>query len=114
MSNERIAAIRNQSLRDFAIGDSVHDDTAALKAYSDIKYLLDHIDKLEAERMPSELTAENGAKGMLGGVFFEEKEGGYAPDSDEEGTYYMRIPVSWSTIKSIYKMVYDNREALNK
>lgn len=67
--------------------------------------------------MPEELTAENGAKYLLVGEFEEvvDLECG-ACDSDDEGcevcsghgSYTYRVPVSWSTIKSIYKLAVDN------
>lgn len=64
--------------------------------------------------MPIELTAENGSKGLLSGEFFEEVELSCPecdpdePDADCDicaGEYscLQKIPVSWTTIKEIYK-----------
>jgi hypothetical protein len=64
--------------------------------------------------MPKELTAENGAKGLLIGEFSERFEFN-CPDClgeagfdcelcDGEGVYYHTFTVSWTTIKDIYKM----------
>ena len=68
--------------------------------------------------MPRELTAENGAKALLIGEFFEEIEV-YNPDycgcgeedcpecddvHGESPTYTRKVPVSWTTIKAIYAM----------
>lgn len=63
--------------------------------------------------MPRELTAENGAKGLLSGDFFEEVEfqcpecDPDEPDQDCdicEGKFncIQKVPVSWTTIKAIY------------
>jgi hypothetical protein len=46
--------------------------------------------------MPKELTAENGAKALLSGEFFE-----FIETTEED--IRLPIPVSWSTIKDIYK-----------
>ncbi len=63
--------------------------------------------------MPKELTAENGAKSLLMGEFYEivELECGQCDQDDDDcdccdgsGTYTYRVPVSWSTIKNIYAM----------
>ena len=68
--------------------------------------------------MPRKLTAENGAKALLSGEFYEEIEvtchecGGYGLDCDGDsdclvcngtGNYNQRISVSWTTIKAVYK-----------
>lgn len=66
--------------------------------------------------MPAELTAENGAKALMSGEFFEEKtiicpecagEGSIddqeCPICESEGNTTTRVPVSWTTIKAIYK-----------
>lgn len=69
--------------------------------------------------MPRSLTAENGAKALLMGEFFEEIE---VPneeycgcgecdycieiqDEDATETVIQKVPVSWDTIKRIYDMV---------
>tara|TARA_R110000764_G_scaffold72464_2_gene148608 strand:+ start:5240 stop:5542 length:303 start_codon:yes stop_codon:yes gene_type:complete len=52
--------------------------------------------------MPRELTAENGAKGLLIGEFYEEIE-------HDEGTY--KVAVEWTTIKDIYKKIVAHYEA---
>lgn len=51
--------------------------------------------------MPRNLTAENGAKGLLSGEFVEY----YEAYDEEEGEYTVEIPVSWTTIKDIYKKI---------
>ncbi len=52
--------------------------------------------------LPKELTAENGAKGLLSGEFKEQIEL-YDNETDE---YYMQdVTVSWTTIKDIYKLI---------
>ena len=68
--------------------------------------------------MPRELTAENGAKRLLSGEFFEEIEvscdcfamsdDGNAVDNcchcAGEGSYTQKAPIEWTTIKEIYAM----------
>ena len=65
--------------------------------------------------MPKELTAENGAKSLMMGEFFEEIvldctecDGSDLGDEcdycDGSGVYTHRVRVSWTTIKDIYKM----------
>lgn len=66
--------------------------------------------------MPKELTAENGAKGLLIGEFFEpvEIQCGECVDIGEieedcyicegRGHYLQQVPVSWTIIKEIYAM----------
>lgn len=62
--------------------------------------------------MPKELTAENGAKHLLSGEFFESVQlECTACDQDDDcevcsgyGTFTYRVPVSWATIKQIYAM----------
>lgn len=70
--------------------------------------------------LPRKLTAENGAKGLLSGEFFEEiqvENMGYCgcgkcdfcvefPDTSQFET--KKVPVSWSTIKAIYDMIVEN------
>ena len=69
--------------------------------------------------MPKELTAENGTKGLLMGEFEEtmemtcpECDGDDADHGCEicngEVTYLQPAPVSWTTIKAIYKMAVDH------
>ena len=60
--------------------------------------------------MPSELTAENGAKYLMMGEFFEEIElQCFDCDQEEDcdvcegkGSYTHKVPISWTTIKEIY------------
>ena len=67
--------------------------------------------------MPFELTAENGAKGLLSGEFFEEvtvncpecismdvQDDESCPDCGGTNQITVKVPVSWTTIKAIYKM----------
>ena len=51
--------------------------------------------------MPSKLTAENGAKDLLRGEFYE------LFDPDETG-HPTRIPISWNNIKKIYNKIVDH------
>lgn len=65
--------------------------------------------------MPSELTAENGAKKLLIGDFYEEittpcphcfnedPEDSDCQECDGRAEFHERVYVSWSTIKEIYK-----------
>ena len=66
--------------------------------------------------MPKKLTAENGAKALLLGEFSERIEQD-CPECDQErrclescdlcngsGRISHKVPVSWTTIKEIYKM----------
>ncbi len=64
--------------------------------------------------MPTELTAENGAKFAFIGEFKEYielecgpcSENGYdedCPICNGEGTYSQDVPISWTNIKAIYK-----------
>jgi hypothetical protein len=55
--------------------------------------------------MPRRLTAENGAKALLMGEFFEEHECSYYDANGELVEYTEKVPVSWDTIKRIYDMV---------
>jgi len=71
----------------------------------------------ETMKLPVELTAENGAKGLLMGEFFEEIEldntdycGCGECDCCVEGlgedeAYTQKVPVSWTTIKEIYAKI---------
>lgn len=85
---------------------------------------------METVRMPKRLTAENGAKALLAGEFYETIEvdnPDYCDcgnddwcdrcdnldDKTNEGEpefTSQRIPVSWTTIKEIYKMAVDHLE----
>ena len=78
--------------------------------------------------LPKELTAENGAKSLLIGEFHEEtrvKNPNWCAESCESGRpdcsaceevedwekeeyFIKKVPVSWSTIKDIYKMIVSN------
>ena len=66
--------------------------------------------------VPKELTAENGAKGLLIGEFHEAVEL-QCPECNDiceidedchicngDGTYFQKVPVSWTTVKEIYAM----------
>lgn len=76
--------------------------------------------------LPKELTAENGAKALLMGEFFEETKARNpqwcaddcerteladcstcmeVDDKDKEEYFTQKVPVSWTTIKEIYKMI---------
>lgn len=72
-----------------------------------------------AVRLPSRLTAENGAKALLIGEFNEtidcicpnclgdeEKEGCFVCNG--VGTTEVRVPVQWETIKQIYAKIVAN------
>ena len=68
------------------------------------------VDAVAQILMPTELTAENGAKDLLIGEFFENlslacQECDTEGCIDCEGTGYtvIKIPVSWTNIKGIYK-----------
>ena len=59
--------------------------------------------------MPEALTAENGAKKLLIGEFFEEVKvdcckcyGDGCDECEGRGHYVMKVPVQWTTIKAIY------------
>ena len=67
--------------------------------------------------MPKRLTAENVAKALMIGEFFEEKTEycryevcmpGDCPACGGTGHVTTRIPVSWTTIKAIYKKAVDH------
>jgi DnaJ-class molecular chaperone len=77
--------------------------------------------------MPTSLTAENGAKGLLSGEFSEtviiqceECEGhgileGQGSDDvcsecDGAGDYALKVPIAWTTIKDIYAKVVEHFE----
>ncbi len=55
--------------------------------------------------MPRSLTAENGAKALLMGEFFEEHECSYYNEDGELVEYTEKVPVSWTTIKEIYAKI---------
>lgn len=52
--------------------------------------------------LPAELTAENGAKSLLSGEFYEEIT---EWDWHTEEFVTRQIPISWTTIKAIYARV---------
>lgn len=72
--------------------------------------------------MPKELTAENGAKHLLNGEFKEkavitcftcqgmptDDYGDVCEDCGGAGDYAVDVPVTWTTIKDIYKKVYEH------
>lgn len=71
--------------------------------------------------MPRELTAENGAKALLMGEFYQtvimpctdcDGEGYFDGDPciecDGAAEYTLKVPISWTTIKAIYKMAAEN------
>ena len=58
-----------------------------------------------ADVMPRSLTAENGAKALLMGEFFEEHECSYYNGDGELVEYTEKVPVSWITIKEIYAKI---------
>lgn len=55
--------------------------------------------------MPRRLTAENGAKALLMGEFFEEFEIFEIDEFGDEVSRFEKVPVSWDTIKSIYEKI---------
>ncbi|RJR07906.1 hypothetical protein C4588_06055 [Candidatus Parcubacteria bacterium] len=69
--------------------------------------------------LPRKLTAENGAKALLSGEFFESVETlcPECAESDENcdcchgnGMIIESVPVSWTTIKAIYDKIVGNFE----
>lgn len=63
----------------------------------------------ETVLMPRALTAENGAKSLLMGEYFEtsrqdcpECYGDGCEECGQKGYYIVKIPVRWTTIKAIY------------
>lgn len=67
--------------------------------------------------MPAELTAENGAKELLIGEFHEainiqcsecygdgHIDGEPCEECDTVGSYLVKVPIHWTTIKEIYAM----------
>lgn len=73
--------------------------------------------------MPKKLTAENGAKHLLIGEFFEQIERTCFCDNDCDceicggtGRYIDNVQVSWTTIKDIYKKIVQNlgKEAITQ
>jgi len=70
------------------------------------------LEKAQANQLPLELTAENGAKYLLLGEFNEtvtydcsECHGDGCDECDNEGSYAQEIPVTWPTIKDIYAKI---------
>lgn len=59
-------------------------------------------------KMPKELTAENGAKGLLIGEFYEEMEINRYDEDDTLEMHTVKIPVTWSTIKQIYAKIVEH------
>lgn len=55
--------------------------------------------------MPRRLTAENGAKALLMGEFFEYHEISYYDEDGDEVERLEKVPVSWNTIKKIYDKI---------
>lgn len=78
----------------------------------------------ETVMMPRELTDENGAKYLLSGSFYSEVvqecpdcegDGWEDEESGEEcytckggGTVTVKVPVSWTTIKEIYRVAVEH------
>lgn len=93
-----------------------------------IKFKMDQaIDKIDrlmiSNGLPEKLTAENGAKALLIGEFFEKMKIDN-PDycgcgncdwckehSDTPETIFIDVPVSWTTIKSIYDKIVSHYES---
>lgn len=77
-------------------------------------------DKEATVNLPRSLTAENGAKGLLIGEFFESIEIPCPECAENEevsedcdccngyGSVTQKVPVSWDTIKDIYKKIVEN------
>ena len=77
---------------------------------------------MEKVTMPTELTAENGAKALMIGEFFVfsvdrcpecfgelgERDEWECDTCDESGYVTQKIPIPWTTIKEIYKKAVDN------
>ena len=73
--------------------------------------------------VPRRLTAENGAKGLLSGEFCEhfefkcyECDDGMIDDEpcddcDGRGTHRVKVPIEWTTIKAIHRMVVEHLAA---
>lgn len=69
----------------------------------------------ELVEMPKELTAENGAKGLMSGEFFEIKtmdcphcqndicEDEACEECEDTGECHYRVDITWDTIKRIYR-----------
>ncbi len=99
---EQNVELRRELANEQASGGQVHSERQRM-----IGELEERVEALEAvvnspdtAIMPRRLTAENGAKGLLSGEFYEEVE-----VLDETwGPITQRTPVSWSTIKAIYRM----------
>ena len=73
--------------------------------------------------MPKELTAENGAKALLSGEFFEEiqvqcfecadmgvTDDETCPECFGENTIPRKVPISWTIIKEIYATAVNHLE----
>lgn len=85
------------------------------------KIIVGYLDEHEyAFGLPLSLTAENGAKGLLNGEFFEDIEvanEGYCGCGEcdfcdeypnEPETITQQVPVQWTTIKSIYQKIVEH------
>lgn len=63
----------------------------------------------DSNTMPETLTAENGAKALLIGEFFEviqsENEDSGESGLNDEEFLSRKVPISWTNIKSIYKKI---------
>lgn len=65
-----------------------------------------HIPKRRTVVMPERLTAEEGFKAALSGEYYEEVEIPnplYEEGESEPEFYTQRVPISWTTIKDIYR-----------
>lgn len=82
-----------------------------------VAQILDGVEESDVVLMPRDLTAENGAKGLLIGEFSESLEchcyecdgtglqnGFDCEVCDGDGRYLQPVVVGWTTIKDIYKM----------
>ena len=68
--------------------------------YADLVEMIEEAQE-KAQFMPEELTAENGAKGLLRGRFSETIK----VEDEIEGDYEMSVFVQWETIKEMYKTI---------
>jgi hypothetical protein len=79
-----------------------------------------YIDHLESQSIPDRLTAENGAKALLNGEFYESVsienpeycgcEICYSCEHDTGCEEYIeiKVPVKWTTIKNVYAKIVEH------
>lgn len=95
-----------KSAEHIKLREEFNKETKSIALLNKMKYMLWLENRLAKKStlqgvMPRSLTAENGAKDLLSGEFAE------CFDPDGSGNPYV-VPISWDSIKKIYKRIVDH------